>query len=346
MNLRPLIPAAGTIRILDQSLLPHEETWPELGTLGACAEAIETMRVRGAPLIGVTAAFGVAIALQANASDAALDEAVSRLARTRPTAVNLHWALARMQGRLAPLPERERVDAAWREALAIFDEDIAANAAIGRHGLALIEEIAARREGPVRIMTHCNAGALATCGWGTALAPVYAAHAAGLPVSVWVSETRPRNQGLLTCWELAREGVPHTLVADNAAGHLLQHGEVDLVIVGADRIATNGDAANKIGTYLKALAAHANGVPFCVAAPTSTIDPDCVRGRDIPIEARSADEVRCVTGKDHDGRTASVRIADADCANPAFDVTPAELITAILTERGLVAPQDLMRDPD
>ena len=341
MNLRPLIPHTGSIRILDQSLLPHQETWLELASLEACAEAIETMRVRGAPLIGVTAAFGVAIAMRHDASDASLTEAIARLARTRPTAVNLHWALARMQHFLAPLPASERAEAAWREALAIFDQDIAANAAIGRHGLALIEAIAARRDGPVRIMTHCNAGALATCGWGTALSPVYAAQAAGVPVSVWVSETRPRNQGLLTCWELAREGVPHTLIADNAAGHLMQHGEVDLVIVGADRIAANGDAANKIGTYMKALAAQAHAVPFYIAAPTSTVDAACDTGAGIPIEARDADEVRRVAGLDDRSQPASVRIASADCANPAFDVTPAALITAIITEQGIVPARDI-----
>ena len=341
MNLRPLIPHTGSVRILDQSLLPHQETWLELATLEACAEAIETMRVRGAPLIGVTAAFGVAIAMRHDASDAALAAAVARLARTRPTAVNLHWALARMQRFLAALPAAERSGAGWREALAIFDEDIAANAAIGQHGLALIEAIAAQRAGPVRVMTHCNAGALATCGWGTALSPVYAAQAAGVPVSVWVSETRPRNQGLLTCWELARESVPHTLISDNAAGHLMQHGEVDLVIVGADRIAANGDAANKIGTYMKALAARAHAVPFYIAAPTSTVDAMCERGSGIPIEARSADEVRRVAGLDERNQPASVRIAAADCANPAFDVTPAALITAIITEQGIVAPHDI-----
>ncbi len=342
MNLRPLIPTDNAIRILDQSLLPHQEIWLELAELGACADAIETMRVRGAPLIGVTAAFGVAIAMRRAASDSALHDAIARLARTRPTAVNLYWALKRMQNRLAPLAPGERSEIAWQEARAIFDADIDANAAIGRHGLALIEAIAARNNGPVRLMTHCNAGALATCGWGTALAPVYAAHAAGIPLAVWVSETRPRNQGLLTCWELARASVPHTLIADNAAGHLIQRGEVDLVIVGADRIAANGDVANKIGTYLKSLAARAHGVPFYVAAPTSTLDAACKNGLAIPIESRSGDEVRHVSGLTALGQPARVRIADADCANPAFDVTPAELITAIVTEHGVHAPSDIL----
>ncbi|MCL2657301.1 MAG: S-methyl-5-thioribose-1-phosphate isomerase [Betaproteobacteria bacterium] len=341
MTLNPLIPGSGSIRILDQCLLPYAETWREIDTLEACARAIETMQVRGAPLIGVTAAFGVALAMRANASDTALAEAVARLARTRPTAVNLHWALARMREKLAAAPASERAAIAWREALAIHADDIAANAAIGRHGLALIAEQAARKPGPVRIMTHCNAGALATSGWGTALAPVYAAHAAGIPVSLWVSETRPRNQGLLSAWELSREGVPNTLIADNAAGHLMQRGEVDMLIVGADRIAQNGDTANKIGTYLKALAAAAHKIPFYVAAPTSTFDAACADGGGIPIENRSAAEVQRLSGLNELQQKTEVCIFAGHCANPAFDVTPAALITAILTERGSVAPANI-----
>jgi len=301
------------------------------------------MQVRGAPLIGAIAACGVALAMQEDASDAGLARALEELAATRPTAVNLHWALTRMAQCLTPLPARERPAAAWAEAEAIIAEDAAQNAAIGRLGLPLIEAVAVRRQHPVRVMTHCNAGWLATCGHGTALAPVYAAHAAGIPVTVWVSETRPRNQGLLTAWELAESGVPHRLVVDNAAGLLLARGEVDLVITGADRVAANGDSANKVGTYLKALAARDNGVPFYIAAPGSTLDFACPSGADIPIEDRGAEEVRRVTGLDEAGRLAAVHIAahTTSVANPAFDVTPARLITAILTERGLAAPDRL-----
>jgi methylthioribose-1-phosphate isomerase len=248
-----------------------------------------------------------------------------------------------MAARLQALTAKERPAAAWAEAEAIIAEDAAQNEAIGRLGLPLIEAVAARRHHPVRVMTHCNAGWLATCGHGTALAPIYAAHAAGIAVTVWVSETRPRNQGLLTAWELAESGVPHRLIADNAAGLLLSRGEVDLVITGADRVAANGDAANKVGTYLKALAARDNGVPLYVAAPGSTLDFSCPDGAAIPIEDRGAEEVRQVTGLDEAGRLAAVHIAPhtVSIANPAFDVTPARLITAILTERGLAAPDRL-----
>jgi len=326
--------------ILDQSLLPHQYVTRHLKSLADAAHAIRAMLVRGAPLIGVAAAYGVALALKEGAGDESLQHACDTLAATRPTAVNLHWALTRMQRHLRPLPVAQRRAAAWAEARAIAAADAAANRAIGAHGLALIERIAHR---PASLMTHCNAGWLATAAWGTALAPVYAAREAGLPVHVYVSETRPRNQGLLTAWELHEAHIPHTLIADNAAGLLLRQGKVDLVIVGADRIAANGDTANKVGTYLKALAAADCGVPFYVAAPTSTIDMACPGGEDIPIEARAGEEVRHVGGLDRHGTPAAVAIAPeaTAVANPAFDVTPARLITGIVTERGVLPPGDI-----
>ena len=316
------------ILILDQTLLPHEVLQRRLTTLDEAAHAIRSMQVRGAPLIGATAAYGVALALSAAASDAELDQALTTLAATRPTAVNLHWALSRMKDALAPLAPAARRQAAWREARTIACADAAANAAIGRHGLPLLVAIA-EGKGRVEVMTHCNAGRLATVAHGTALAPVYAAHEAGLKVHVWVSETRPRNQGLLTAWELAQAGIAHTLLADNAAGLLLMQGKADLVIVGADRIAANGDTANKIGTYLKALAAQAHQVPFYVAAPLSTIDFACANGDGIPIEERDGAELGA-------GATAAV--------NPAFDVTPARLIAGIITERGICRPGELSHE--
>ncbi|MCP5221822.1 MAG: S-methyl-5-thioribose-1-phosphate isomerase [Zoogloeaceae bacterium] len=335
-----LIRDGARVRILDQTALPHHRVTLALESLDAVAHAIRAMQVRGAPLIGATAACGVALALQTAADDATLEHALTLLGATRPTAVNLHWALDRMARVLRPLPPEARLAAAEREADAIIAEDIATNAAIGQHGLALIADIAARRPGPVRVMTHCNAGWLATLGHGTALSPVYAAQAAGIDVAVWVSETRPRNQGLLTAWELRESGVAHRLIADNAAGLLMMRGEVDLVITGADRVAANGDTANKVGTYLKALAAADNGVPFYIAAPCSTIDFACPNGAAIPIEDRDGDEVRVLHGRDTIGATAQLRIASADTAigNPAFDVTPAARITAIITEHGVVAP--------
>ena len=335
-----LIRDGARVRILDQTALPHHRVTLALESLDAVAHAIRAMQVRGAPLIGATAACGVALALQTAADDATLEHALTLLGATRPTAVNLHWALDRMARVLRPLPPEARLAAAEREADAIITEDIATNAAIGQHGLALIADIAARRPGPVRVMTHCNAGWLATLGHGTALSPVYAAQAAGIEVEVWVSETRPRNQGLLTAWELRESGVAHRLIADNAAGLLMMRGEVDLVITGADRVAANGDTANKVGTYLKALAAADNGVPFYIAAPCSTIDFACPNGAAIPIEDRDGDEVRVLHGRDTIGATAQLRIASADTAigNPAFDVTPAARITAIITEHGVVAP--------
>jgi methylthioribose-1-phosphate isomerase len=335
--------------ILDQTLLPFRVETGRLTTVTEVAEAICSMRVRGAPLIGATAAHGVALALATEGADeGVLGRALEVLGSTRPTAVNLHWALDRMAARLAPVPAAARVEAAWREAAAIADDDAATCAAIGRHGLALLERrLAGHADAgrPLRIMTHCNAGWLATCGAGTALAPVYAAQAQGLEVEVLVSETRPRNQGLLTAWELRAAGVPHLLIADNAAGLLLARGSVDLVITGADRIAANGDTANKVGTYLKALAAQAAGVPFYVAAPHSTLDFACADGTAIPIEDRGADELCRIRGSDEAGGIASLRLAPADSrvANPAFDVTPAALISAIVTERGVVAPAGLGR---
>lgn len=328
VNLQPTIREEdGAVVILDQTRLPAETRFVRLETLADAAHAIRSMQVRGAPLIGVTAAYGVALGLSADASDAHLARAIATLAATRPTAVNLHWALARMQHVLKNSALTVRRETAWHEARTIAAEDMAANQSIGRHGLALVEPLR-RQAATLQIMTHCNAGRLATVAHGTALAPVYAAHAAGIPVHVWVSETRPRNQGLLTAWELAEAGVPHTLVADNAAGLLLMRGEVDAVIVGADRIAANGDVVNKIGTYLKALAARAHGVPFYVAAPLSTIDFSCTDGSAVPIEERAAAELGAGT---------------VAVANPAFDITPAELVTAIVSERGIARPVEIGR---
>ena len=336
----------GTVRILDQTLLPFRTETVALRTLAEAAHAIRSMQVRGAPLIGATAAFGVALALaDEGTDDATLARALATLGATRPTAVNLHWALERMRRALQPLPPAARVEAAWAEAESIRADDAATCDAIGRHGVRLIREIAARRPGPVRLMTHCNAGWLATCGAGTALAPVYAAQAEGIAVEVVVSETRPRNQGLLTAWELRSAGVPHLLIADNAAGLLLMRHEVDLVITGADRIAANGDTANKVGTYLKALAARVAEVPFHIAAPHSTLDFACADGAAIPIEDRGADEVLHVRGEASDGATAELALAPAGtrAANPAFDLTPAALITGIVTERGIARPGELAR---
>ncbi|MBI1285267.1 MAG: S-methyl-5-thioribose-1-phosphate isomerase [Thiobacillus sp.] len=336
-TIRPL-PGRGGVEIIDQTLLPHLLAFRILHTLEDVAEAIAIMQVRGAPLIGATAAYGVALALAEDASESRLEYACGRLLATRPTAVNLRWALERMHDCLAPLPATQRQEAAWAEAAALCDGDVMLNQSIGRHGMELIRwrhELSPRT---VNIMTHCNAGWLATVDWGTALAPVYAAFDTGIPVHVWVSETRPRNQGAaLTAWELAQHGVPHTVVADNAAGHLMQHGQVDLVIVGADRAASNGDVANKVGTYLKALAAHDNGVPFYVAVPGPTIDWRLADGSGIPIEERPASEVTHIQGEAEAGNVMSVRLTPVQsvAANPAFDVTPARLITGLITERGV-----------
>ncbi len=331
-----------TVRILDQTRLPHELEVVGLGAAEDAARAIETMQVRGAPLIGATAAYGVCLAMLADASDAGLDAAVARLARTRPTAVNLRWALERMRGALLNQPHERRVDLAYAEAGRICEEDVLICRAIGEHGLPLIEAAAARKAPgePVNILTHCNAGWLATIDWGTATAPIYRAQAAGIPVHVWVDETRPRNQGAsITAFELLHQGVPHTVVADNVGGHLMQRGMVDLCLVGTDRTTRTGDVCNKIGTYLKALAAHDNGVPFYVALPSTTIDWRIGDGREIPIEQRDARELTRMRGLTEDGRLETVRItpAGSPAANWAFDVTPSRYVTALVTERGSCA---------
>ena len=333
----------GVVHIIDQSRLPHVFETRTIGTLDEMADAIRTMRLRGAPLIGVAAAFGLALALRENPSDASLASASESLRATRPTAVNLAWALDRMRTRVAPLRPTERAEAAWKLARAMADEDVALNESIGRHGLAIIERVHAETRERVNILTHCNAGWVATVDWGTVTAPIFMAHERGVPVHVWVDETRPRNQGLLTAWELAGHGVDHTLIADNAGGHLMQRGFVDLVLVGADRVTRRGDVCNKIGTYLKALAAHDNDIPFYACVPTPTIDWSLEDGLDIPIEERSEDEVRIVRGLDAAGHFAQVSIATSGTAvaNPAFDVTPARLVTGIITEKGIVAPADL-----
>ncbi len=338
----PIREQDNEVVILDQTALPHEHIELRLHRLEQAAHAIRSMQVRGAPLIGATAAWGMALAMRDDASDQGLEQALQILGATRPTAVNLHWALDKMAARLRPLSPTQRPDAAAAEARAISQADEHANRALGQHGLAIMARLA-KSGRPVNVMTHCNAGALATVAWGTALAPIYAAKQAGLPVHVWVSETRPRNQGLLTAWELRQAEIPHTLVADNGAAFLMARGDVDLVIVGADRIAANGDVANKVGTCLKALACREWHVPFYVAAPSSTLDWQCPNGRAIPIEERCGDEVRVVSGLSPERTPQSTRIAPADMpvSNPAFDVTPAHLITGIITERGCAAPDQL-----
>jgi methylthioribose-1-phosphate isomerase len=325
------------VGIVDQTRLPHEFHTLRLARVDQVAHAIRSMQVRGAPLIGAVAAHGLALAMQADPAEQALEAAAELLLHTRPTAVNLRWAIERMVKRLRPLAPAARADAAWEEAAAIAEEDVAINLAIGRHGVELLRA-AVKKKGKVNVLTHCNAGWLATVDYGTALAPIYLAHDEGLPVHVWVDETRPRNQGLLTTWELGSHGVAHTLITDNAGGHLMQHGEVDLVIVGADRVTASGDVCNKIGTYLKALAAKDCGVPFYAAVPTPTIDwtiRDALR--EIPIEERSADEVTIVHGLDDRDSPAHVRIGTEKlaAANPGFDVTPARLVTGIITDRGI-----------
>jgi methylthioribose-1-phosphate isomerase len=337
----------GVVGILDQARLPHELVIVELTTAVEVAHAIRSMQVRGAPLIGAAAAYGVALAMRAAPSDVALDDSVGLLAATRPTAVNLRWALGRVRTALLALEPSARASFAWRLAAEMADEDVAINTAIGVHGLALIRQIGAARttpvtrEHPLQVLTHCNAGWLATVDVGTATAPLYAAFDAGLPLHVWVDETRPRNQGAsLTAWELGRNGVPHTVIADNTGGHLMQHGRVDLCIVGSDRTTATGDVANKIGTYLKALAARDNGVPFYVALPSPTIDWSLADGvAEIPIEERGATEMTHVSGKLADGRVATVQVTPdgSGVANPGFDVTPARLVTGLITERGIAA---------
>ena len=330
--------AGNAVQVIDQARLPHVFETLRLDSAAAVADAIRLMRVRGAPLIGVTAAYGVALAMAADPSDASLSAATQMLRATRPTAVNLAWALARMRDRLRAVAPPDRAPAAWAEAQAIADEDVALNEAIGRHGMELIRREHEATGRPVNILTHCNAGWIATVDWGTVTAPIFMAHDHGIPVHVWVDETRPRNQGLLTAWELAGHGVPHTLVTDNAGGHLMQTKRVDLVMVGADRVTRRGDVCNKVGTYLKALAARDNGVPFYACVPSPTIDWTIEDGiEEIPIEERSADEVRIVRGRDAEGRYAEVRIAPdtTAVANPAFDVTPHDLVTGIITEKGV-----------
>jgi methylthioribose-1-phosphate isomerase len=336
-----LSPDGRTVCIIDQTRLPHRFETVEMKTVADAARAIRDMQVRGAPLIGATAAYGVALGMAHDPSDKGLEEAIALLGKQRPTAVNLRWALEEMRVALAGLPSPRRMAAAYARAAQICEEDVEACRRIGVHGLALIKEVAARKgRGRVNVLTHCNAGWLACVDWGTATSPIYHAHDAGIPVHVWVDETRPRNQGAsLTAYELKAHGVPHTLIVDNAGGHLMQRGDVDLCIVGADRVTADGDVANKIGTYLKALAAHDTGVPFYVALPSSSLDWTIEDGRDIPIEERSAAEVLEISGLLEAGGVGTVRLAahGTMAANPAFDVTPARLVTALVTERGVCA---------
>ncbi|MDX1582203.1 MAG: S-methyl-5-thioribose-1-phosphate isomerase [Thermoanaerobaculia bacterium] len=329
-----------TVEIIDQTLLPHQFDVAGLKRLEDAAVAIESMQVRGAPLIGATAAYGFALAMNEDASNESIARAAERLERTRPTAINLRWAIERCVKSLDDTPEENRRDTAYRVAGEICDEDAAINESIGDHGLDVIESILARksRGEPVRILTHCNAGWLATVDWGTALAPIYKAHDRGIAVHVWVDETRPRNQGAsITSWELGSHGVAHDVVVDNAGGHLMQKGLVDLVITGTDRVASNGDVCNKIGTYLKALAAHDNGIPFYVALPSPTIDWSLESGEQIPIEERSAEEVTHIWGRDDEGKRRRVRLTpdSASARNYGFDVTPSRLISGLVTERGV-----------
>jgi len=336
-------PDGWSVGVIDQTALPHRFVTARLTTLEDVAHAIRAMMIRGAPLIGATAAYGVCLALRADASDESLERARAALLATRPTAINLKWALDEMAAAVRNRPRSERAAAAYRRAAEISNEDVAINTAIGRNGLPLIEAVAARKKPGERVnlLTHCNAGWLATVDVGTATAPIYLAHDQGIAVHVFADETRPRNQGAsLTAWELGQHGVPHTLIADNTGGHLMQHGLVDLVIVGTDRVTANGDVCNKIGTYLKALAARDNNVPFYVALPSPTIDFEVADGvAEIPIEERSGEEVALMTGRTADGRIETVRIAPdgSPVANYGFDVTPARLVTALITERGVIA---------
>jgi methylthioribose-1-phosphate isomerase len=331
-----------SVGIIDQTLLPHRYQRVRLTTLQQAAHAIKSMQVRGAPLIGASAAYGVWLAMREDASDENLERACAALAATRPTAINLKWALDEMLAALRNRPRAERAEAALKRANEIADEDIAFNRSIGGHGLKLIEDIAASKKGErINVLTHCNAGWLATVDWGTATAPIYMAHDKGIPIHVFADETRPRNQGAsLTAWELGHHGVPHTVIPDNTGGHLMQHGLVDLVIVGTDRTTAQGDVCNKIGTYLKALAAHDNNVPFYVALPSPTIDFSVSDGvTEIPIEQRGPEEVAFMTGKTKDGHVVSVQVVPdgSAIANYAFDVTPARLVTGLITERGVIA---------
>ena len=331
-----------SVGIIDQTQLPHCFVTARLASLDDAARAIATMQVRGAPLIGAAAAYGLWLALRADASDEALERAYETLLATRPTAINLKWALEEVMAAVRNRPRGERADAALKRAQEIADEDVAINQAIGRKGLKLIEGIAERKiGGRVNVLTHCNAGWLATVDCGTATAPIYMAHDKGIDLHVYADETRPRNQGAsLTAWELGKHGVPHTVIPDNTGGHLMQHGMVDIVIVGADRVTAQGDVCNKIGTYLKALAARDNDVPFYVALPSPTIDFGVSDGvTEIPIERRGPEEVAIMTGKTKDGRIESVQIVPdgSPVANYGFDVTPARLVTGLITERGVIA---------
>ncbi len=334
----------ATVGIIDQTLLPHRFVAAKLATLDEAAHAIKSMQVRGAPLIGAAAAYGMWLALKADASDEALGHAYTVLHATRPTAINLKWALDEMMAAVRNRPRAERALAALTRANEIAEEDVAINQAIGRNGLKLIEAIAAQKKNGacVNVLTHCNAGWLATVDWGTATAPIYMAHDKGLPIHVFADETRPRNQGAsLTAWELNKHGVAHTVIPDNTGGHLMQHGLVDLVIVGTDRVTAQGDVCNKIGTYLKALAAADNNVPFYVALPSPTIDFTVSDGvAEIPIEQRGPEEVAMMTGKTLDGRIETVQVVPdgSPVANYAFDVTPARLVTGLITERGVLKP--------
>ncbi len=330
----------GVVQVIDQRWLPHELRIVPLHTRDDFAVAIRDMWVRGAPLIGAAAAWGMAVQMAEDPSDASLAQTWEVLHETRPTAINLRWALDEMRRVLTPVAPADRAAVAAARAAAICDEDVEINRQIGLHGLKIIRAIAAAKPGrPVNILTHCNAGWLATVDWGTATSPIYHAHEEGIPVHVFVDETRPRNQGAqLTAWEMNSHGIPHSLITDNAGGHLMQHGEVDMVIVGTDRTTARGDVCNKIGTYLKALAAKANGVPFYVALPSPTIDWRVQDGvKEIPIEERTPAEVTLVQGRAPDGTILSVQISPdgTGARNPAFDVTPAELVTGLLTERGL-----------
>jgi len=338
-----LEPDGWSVGVIDQTALPHRLVTSRLTTLAEAAHAIRAMVIRGAPLIGATAGYGMALAVREDASDEGLERAYATLLATRPTAINLRWALDEVMAVIRNRPRAERTAVAYRRAAEICEEDVAINTGIGKSGLPLIEAIAAKKQPGerVNVLTHCNAGWLATVDVGTATAPIYTAHDKGIPLHVFADETRPRNQGAsLTAWELGQHGVPHTLIADNTGGHLMQHGMVDIVIVGTDRVTANGDVCNKIGTYLKALAAHDNNVPFYVALPSPTIDFSVADGiAEIPIEERSPEEVATMTGRTADGRIETVRIAPpgTPVANYGFDVTPARLVTGLITERGVLA---------
>ncbi len=337
-----LAPDGWSVEIIDQTLLPHRVETVRLTSVGEAARAIKIMQVRGAPLIGVAAAYGLSLALREDPSDGNLAAGIDFLNAQRPTAVNLRWALEEVRRAVAPLAPSKRAAEAYARATRMADDDVETCRRMGQNGFALIEAIASRKRPgePVNVLTHCNAGWLACVDWGTATSPIYTAHDRGIAVHVWVDETRPRNQGAsLTAFELGGHGVPHTLIVDNAGGHYMQHGQVDLCIVGTDRVTSNGDVANKIGTYLKALAAHDNGVPFYVALPHTTIDWQLSDGRSIEIEERSEDEVLSIPGRLPDGNVVTVALAapGSRARNPAFDVTPARLVTGFITERG-VAP--------